>query len=107
MTRNQSKKQKQVESNLKVGDRVVTRMGMIGRIVDIGDRTTKLEIAPGVNIQVLKNAIEGIDTPPDTKDAKDKDAKDAKDKDAKDAKDKDAKDAKDNGAKEKSQEKKA
>lgn len=61
MTRNQNKKQKQLESSLKTGDRVVTQAGLIGKLVDVGDRTAKLEIAPGVNIQILKSAIQGLD----------------------------------------------
>jgi preprotein translocase subunit YajC len=61
MTRNQNKKQKQLEASLKVGDRVVTQAGLIGRLVEIGERTSKLEIAPGVNVQVLKSSIQGLD----------------------------------------------
>lgn len=73
MTRSQSKKQKQLESSLKTGDRVVTNSGLIGRIVDLGERTAKIEIAPGVNVQMVKSAIQGHDTP-ETKpaDAKEK-----------------------------------
>lgn len=98
MTRSQTKKQKQIEASLKAGDRVVTQAGLIGRLVEVGDRTAKLEIAPGVNIQILKSAIQGLDSPePKPAEAK-KDAKDVKD--AKDAKDKEA-------LKDKPQEKKA
>jgi len=59
---------KQIESNLKVGDRVVTRSGLVGRIVDLGERA-KIEIAPGVTVQMLKTAIEGLDVPPEAKPA--------------------------------------
>jgi preprotein translocase subunit YajC len=62
-SRNQSKKQKKIEESLKVGDRVFTRSGLIGKLTEIGDRTTKVEIAPGVTVQMLKTAIEGTDTP--------------------------------------------
>jgi len=61
LTRNQSKKQKQLESNLKTGDRVVTQSGLIGRVIENGERVVKLEIAPGVNVQMLKSAIQGLD----------------------------------------------
>ena len=61
MSRNQKKKQQQLEGSLKAGDRVVTRSGMIGKVIDIGERTSKLEIAPGVTITVLKTSIEGLD----------------------------------------------
>lgn len=61
-SRSQSKKQKKIEESLKVGDRVFTRSGLIGKLTEIGDRTTKVEIAPGVTVQMLKTAIEGTDT---------------------------------------------
>jgi preprotein translocase subunit YajC len=60
MTRSQNKKQKDLESSLKVGDKVITRSGLVGRIVDLGDRA-KVEIAPGVNVTMLRSAIEGVD----------------------------------------------
>lgn len=62
MTRSQNKKQKQLEEALKVGDRVVAQSGLIGRLIDVGERTVKLEIAPGVNVQMLKSSISGLDT---------------------------------------------
>ncbi len=103
MSRNQNKKQREIESSIKVGDRVVTRAGVIGKVTDVGERIIKLELAPGVNVQFLKTAIEGIDAgdPKDPKkdDAKkdDKDSKDSKDNSSKDkdSKEKDSKDSKD------------
>lgn len=61
MTRNQNKKQKQLEESLKVGDRVVSQSGLIGKLTDMSERTVKLEIAPGVHVQMLKSAISGLD----------------------------------------------
>jgi preprotein translocase subunit YajC len=61
MTRSQTKKQKQLESSLKVGDRVLAQSGLIGKLIEVGDRTVKLEIAPGVNVQMLKSSIQGLD----------------------------------------------
>jgi len=61
MTRNQSKKQKDLEAALKPGDKVVTQSGLIGKLIEVGDRTVKLEIAPGVNVQLLKASIQGVD----------------------------------------------
>lgn len=81
--RNQSKKQKAIEQNLKTGDTVVTNAGLIGKIVEMNERTVRLEIAPGVNVRLLKTAIQGIDAG-DTKVDPKADAKDSKDsKDAK------------------------
>jgi preprotein translocase subunit YajC len=96
-SRSQSKKQKKLEESLKVGDRVVTRSGLIGRLTEVGERTAKLDIAPGVTVQMLKTAIEGVDTPPAAKTA---DAKDGADKGGAAGKDKES-------AKDRAQEKKA
>lgn len=83
--RNQSKKQKAIEQNLKTGDTVVTQAGLIGKIIEMNERTIRLEIAPGVNVRILKTAIQGID-PGDVKVDPKVDAKDSKDsKDAKPA----------------------
>lgn len=64
LNRSQTKKQRDLESKLKKGDRVITSGGMIGRIADISSnsRYVKLEITPGVKIEVLKTAIQGLDT---------------------------------------------
>jgi preprotein translocase subunit YajC len=73
MTRNQSKKQREIEAGLKPGDKVVTQAGLIGKLIEVGERTVKLEIAPGVNVQLLKASIQGIEGDP-------KPAAEAKDK---------------------------
>lgn len=60
--RSQQKKQKALEAKLKKGDRVITQFGIVGKIAELGDpRYVKLEIAPGVRIQMLKSAIAGIE----------------------------------------------
>lgn len=74
MTRNQNKRQKQMESSLKSGDRVITTSGLIGKILEINANTgrVKLEIAPGVNVQVLKSSIQGVDAGEASADSKEK-----------------------------------
>lgn len=70
MPRSQQKKQAAALAKLQKGDRVVTHSGMIGKLVEMGERTYKLEIAPGVKIDVLKSAIagkDGADTTPTEK----------------------------------------
>lgn len=100
MLRGQGKKQKELESSLKVGDRVCTRGGAIGKIVKLGEKNVEIELAPGVFVTFRKTYVEGLDEPDvakkDTAAKKDGDGKDSKDaKDAKDSKDaKDAKEAK-------------
>jgi preprotein translocase subunit YajC len=72
--RGQTKKQKQVESSLKTGDTVISSSGLIGKILELNERKVKLEIAPGVNVWMLKSAIQGVDAgdpkPGEAKDAK-------------------------------------
>ena len=60
-SRNQGKKQAKVIAGLQKGDRVITSGGMIGKLVEIGDRVAKIEIAPGMKIEVLKSGILGKD----------------------------------------------
>ncbi len=61
-SRSQQKKQAAVIAGLKKGDRVLTQSGFAGRLVELGDRFAKLEIAPGVKVEVLKTQILGVDS---------------------------------------------
>lgn len=60
--RSQQKKQKELEDSLKEGDHVVTQSGIVGKLVEKGERYVKLEIAPGVKTRFLRTAIVGRDT---------------------------------------------
>jgi preprotein translocase subunit YajC len=61
-SRSQAKKQKDMESKLKKGDRVVTHSGLVGKLVDdLAGRHARLEIAPGVKVPVLRTSISGLD----------------------------------------------
>ncbi len=64
LNRSQSKKQKDMEGKLKKGDRVLTASGMVGKLVEIGPESkyVKLEITSGVKVEMLKSAIQGLDT---------------------------------------------
>lgn len=62
-SRSQTKKQKELEAKLKKGDRVVTQSGLVGKLLEIGaGRHVKIEIAPGVKVDMLRTAIVGLDT---------------------------------------------
>lgn len=61
--RSQQKKQAAVLANLKKGDKIVTDSGIVGRLVQLGDRYATVEIAPGTKVDVLRNRIAGLDTP--------------------------------------------
>jgi preprotein translocase subunit YajC len=88
-SRNANKKQKALESGIKVGDQVITKAGMAGKVVEVSERFLKLELAPGVAVKFLKTSIEGIDTGDPKKEEAKKD--EAKKDDAKDAKKDDGK----------------
>ena len=79
MSRSQSKKQRELESSLKAGDRVITQSGLVGRIVEMTQTRVKLEIAPGVSVHMLKSALSGLD-PGETKSDESKPKEPAKEK---------------------------
>lgn len=60
--RSQQKKQESALSDLKKGDRVLTSSGLVGKLIESGDRYAKVEIAPGVKVEVLKSSLLGKDT---------------------------------------------
>ena len=62
-TRSQQKKQAAVVAGLNKGDRVLTQSGLVGKLVEIGDRYAKVEVAPGVKVELLKSGLLGKDTP--------------------------------------------
>jgi preprotein translocase subunit YajC len=59
--RSQTKKQTALIASLQKGDRVLTQGGVVGKLIEIGDRYAKVEIAPGVKIEVLKSGLLGKD----------------------------------------------
>jgi preprotein translocase subunit YajC len=60
MNRSEKKRRAELEDKLKKGDRVLTRSGFIGKLVDIGETRAKVELAPGVVVPIVKTAIEGL-----------------------------------------------
>jgi len=85
MNRGEKKKRTTFESKLKRGDRVITRSGIKGKLLEVTDTGIKVEIAPGVPVLMVKGAVESLDpgqtTAADPKGGKDvPDGKDAKDK---------------------------
>jgi len=63
LIRPQQKRQKdvkQMQSSLRVGDRVTTTGGIHGTIATISETTVSLKIAEKVKIEVDRNAITGI-----------------------------------------------
>ncbi len=69
-SRSQQKKQQAALAALKKGDRVVTQSGLVGKLLELGDRYAKVEVAPGVKVEILKSGLIGKDTGDVTVDAK-------------------------------------
>jgi preprotein translocase subunit YajC len=61
--RSQAKKQAAAVSALTKGDRVLMQGGLIGKLVEMGDRYAKVELSPGVKVDVLRSSLLGKDTP--------------------------------------------
>lgn len=62
-TRSQQKKQAAALAALQKGDRVLTQSGLVGKLVEMGDRYAKVELAPGVKVDIIKTGVIGKDTP--------------------------------------------
>lgn len=67
LIRPQQKKAKDLAAQLKKGDRVFTNAGLIGKIIELGEKKATLEIAPGVKVQLLRSSIGGLDEGDDKK----------------------------------------
>ncbi|RYE85279.1 MAG: preprotein translocase subunit YajC [Myxococcales bacterium] len=65
-SRSQKKQQQELETKLKVGDRVLTQSGLIGKLIEKGDKLIKLEVAPGVKVQMTRASIVGLDATDET-----------------------------------------
>jgi preprotein translocase subunit YajC len=61
-SRSQAKKQEKVLASLTKGDRVLTQSGLVGKYLETSDRFAKIEIAPGVKVDVLRSSILGKDS---------------------------------------------
>ena len=60
LIRPQAKKQKEAQSflsSLKTGDQVITQSGILGRITGLNEQIVTLEIAPEVQIKVLRAQV--------------------------------------------------
>lgn len=62
-SRKRQTEQAQLAQSLKPGVRVMLSSGIFGTVLEVGERQTLVEIAPGVSIRVLKQAILQAVTP--------------------------------------------
>jgi preprotein translocase subunit YajC len=63
--RNQQKRLAQTQSSVAVGSEVMLGSGFYGRVVEIGDETLLLELAPGTAVRVARQAVVKVITPED------------------------------------------
>jgi len=62
-TRSQQKKQEKTLSALAKGDRVILQSGLVGKFLEMNERFAKVELSPGIKVDVLKTSILGKDSP--------------------------------------------
>ena len=55
--RKRDQEHKKMLESLKRGDKIITNGGIYGKIVDIKENKMTIEIAKGVEIEILKNAV--------------------------------------------------
>ena len=59
-TQVQNRRVRNMQRNLAVGDEVVTVGGVVGRVRDLSEEEVRLEVAPGVEMRVLRGAISRV-----------------------------------------------
>jgi preprotein translocase subunit YajC len=60
-TRSAQKKQEKTLGELAKGDRVILQGGLVGKFVEMNERLAKVELAPGLKVDVLRSSILGKD----------------------------------------------
>ena len=68
----QQKKQRQMLSEIKRDDRIVTKGGVHGIVRGVTEKVLQIEITDNVKIKINRDAVSYIDTPSDDLDKKDK-----------------------------------
>ena len=52
-------------ARLEVGDDIITAGGIYGTIVEVSDTSLRVRIAPGIEITLAREAVSGIQVPPE------------------------------------------
>jgi len=61
--RNRQKKEEQMRTALRPGDKVITNSGIYGVVAGVKETTFIIKVADQVKIEIAKNAIAGIQAP--------------------------------------------
>ncbi len=72
------KREQAARAGMKKGDRVMSESGLVGELVDLGERTSKVKLAPGITVEMMTNKIMPQTAAAPAKDDKLKDLKVAK-----------------------------
>ena len=62
--RRKQKKHSEMVDNLKNGDKVITQGGLYGVVKGVTEQVVQVRIADGVQIEIAKHAITGLQSPP-------------------------------------------
>ena len=62
-TRKRQKKEEQMRTALRPGDRVITNSGIYGVVAGVKEKTFILKVSDQVKIEIAKNAIAGVQGP--------------------------------------------
>lgn len=62
-SRKRQAEQAQLAATMQPGVRVMLSSGIYGTVVEVGERQAVIEVAPGMNLKVLKQAVMQIVTP--------------------------------------------
>lgn len=61
----QSRELKEMKSNLKRGDNILTSGGIYGKVVNVNEDVLSVEIAKGINIKMTRSGVSAIVNPED------------------------------------------
>jgi preprotein translocase subunit YajC len=77
-SRKGDKREQAARAGMKKGDRVMSDSGLIGDLIELGDKTCKVKLAPGITVEMMTNKLLPLTVAAASKDDKLKDLKDAK-----------------------------
>jgi preprotein translocase subunit YajC len=74
--RNQQKKLRNTQASVQVGSQVMLGSGLFGTVTALGDDTLQIDLAPGTNVKVARQAVVRVveDETPQEQAADDRDA---------------------------------
>lgn len=64
MSFRKQKKEQEARTKMKKGDRVLTNFGLYGELVEVGERTCKIKIAPGTTVELQTHVVGPVEAAP-------------------------------------------